>query len=371
MNFLKKLITSYKDKFQKPEILLEEESPTCPITAIVEQDHRVVYFYLYASQNSNFGMKSCWVRNLVEAPDESEIETMLNGKAPLLPKQFCKFPNGQKPLDAYDLEIIWTEEGDAAALKYQGEIVAIIPSWSGEGDFHGYARDVIGQSNLAWEIGTSNVFLERIEKAKEFWQSWGDDLNPFQIHQPQILKIYEETFGKQDTYYAIDGGKWPPKGMYLRKGTSKNVFATVGVSLVPMPSVEMYFEKSHEVDRIELGLILNSTISESDVQETANYISGQSSLPWNNITFLGEGHTINFKPIQNSIFNAVILTNKLDVLPKPELEDYRSSKVNFLWMIPISEKERIFVMENEKSDIIHRLNKIGNEVFSLDREEVV
>ena len=103
----------------------------------------------------------------------------------------------------------------------------------------------------------------------------------------------------------------------------------------------------------------------------AEWISGQSSIPWDNITFLGEGHTINFKPFNSTKFNSVVLTNKLDILPKPELDNYRESKINLLWMVPISEKERNEIMDNGSNRILEKLNKIGDRVFSLEREEVI
>jgi hypothetical protein len=371
MSFLKKLFSSKEKEFQKAEVLIEEQSPSCPITAIVEQDNRVAYFYLWGPENSNFGVKSCWIRNLNQAPNELEEKLMKKGIPPMLPKKFCKFPEGQEKLNKNDLKIIWTEEGDSAALLVKNKIVSIIPSWGGQNGFYGYAKNCQGQGNFAWELSESNVFIERIEKSIEYWDLWDKELNPFQIQQPIILGAYDETFGNHDKYYAIDGNEWPPKGLYLRKGESKTIFATVGLSLVPMPVVEMYSENRFESNRIELGIILDSVFSEKDIQEIAEWISGQSSIPWDNITFLGEGHTINFKPFNSTKFNSVVLTNRLDILPKPELDDYRDSKVNLLWMIPISKKERNEIMENGSNGILEKLNKIGNRVFSLEREEVI
>lgn len=289
MSFFKKLFSSKEKEFQKAEILIEEQSPTCPITAVVEQDNRVVYFYLWGDEKTNFGVKSCWVRNLKKAPEQVEKKLMEKGIPPMLPKQFCKYKEGQEKLNGNDLKIIWTEEGDSAGLLLKNEIIAIIPIWGGQNGFYGYAIDCVGQANFAWELKESNVFLDRIYKSEQYWNSWDNELNPFQIHQPLILKSYEEAFGKQDKYFAIHGNVWPPKGLYLKKGESKTIFATVGLSLIPMPTVEMYTENRFESNRIELGIILGSVFSDKEIQEMAEWISGQSSIPWENITFLGEG----------------------------------------------------------------------------------
>lgn len=371
MSFLKKLFSSKEKEFQKAEVLIEEQSPSCPVTAIVEQDNRVVYFYLWGAENTNFGVKSCWVRNLQKAPEKLEEKLLDKGIPPMLPEQFCKFIDGQEKLNVNDLKIIWTEEGDSAGLLFKNEIIAIIPSWGGQNGFYGYAKDCKGQGNFAWELTETNAFIERLRKSEKYWKSWNNVLNPFQIQQPLILTSYDESFGKHDKYYAIDSNEWPPKGLYLRRGESKTIFATVGLSLIPMPTVEMYTENRFELNRIELGIILDSVFSDQEIQEIANWISGQSSIPWDNITFLGEGHTINFKPFNSKTFNSVLLTNRLDVLPDPELDDYLGSKVNFLWMVPISDKERKEIMDNGSDLVIKKLNKIGVEIFSLNREEII
>lgn len=370
MSFLKKIFSS-KEASREPEVLLEEESPLCPIKAIVEQDDRVVYFYLWGSEDTNFGIKTCWVRNLTQAPEEPETKLINKGIPPLLPRQYCKFPDGQEKLKAGDLSVVWLEEGDGAALFLNDEILAIIPAWSGLEGFPGYARDCKGNGDLAWEITDRNELPSRIEQAISCWFSWSSELNPFRLEQPRILEIYEELLGKSDKYYAIDGNQWPPKGLFLRNGASKTVFATVGLSLIPMPSIEMYVDDRLEHNRIELGIMLNSTLKEDDLQGIAEWISGQASMPWDNITFFGEGHTINFKGLNSGKFNSVLLTNKLEVLPKVELGKYRNSNINFLWMVPISQKERKLVIDKGSQALIKKLDKIGVEVYSLDRDEVV
>ncbi|MBL6449376.1 suppressor of fused domain protein [Fulvivirga sp. 29W222] len=370
MSFIKKIFSS-KEAIKEPEVLLEEESPLCPIKAIVEQDDRVAYFYLWGADETSFGVKSCWIRNLTHAPDEPETKLINKGIPPMLPKQYCKFPDGQEKLKASDLSLVWLEEGDAAALFLKKEILAIIPSWSGLEGFTGYARDCKGNGYLAWEITKANELPERVEQAISCWFSWSSELNPFRLEQPRILEVYEELLGKNDKYYAIDGNQWPPKGLYLRNGASKTVFATVGLSLIPMPSVEIYVDDRLEYNRIELGIILDSQLQEDDLQSIAEWISGQSSLPWDNITFLGEGHTINFQPLNSKKFNSVLLTNKLGALPKIELGQYRNSRVNFLWMVPISHMERKEVIDKGSDSLIAKLNKVGSAIYSLDRSEVV
>lgn len=370
MKFLKKLFSSQEEEIQKPEVLLEERSPLCPITAIVEQDISVVYFYLWGAETTGFGVKSCWVRNLKPAPDKISESQLKKGIPPMQTRSFCKFPEGQKKLNKEDLTIIWLEEGDGAALLLNQEIIAIIPAWSGFGGFSGYARDCIGQGDLSWELKPNNEMFRRVRFADKSWQAWESEPSPFSAEQPRILEIYNEQFGKSEKYFAIDGMEWPPRGLYLRIGEIKSVFATVGLSLFPMPAIEMQVPNRMDLHRIELGMVLNKKITDKETKNLADWISGQAAIPWENITFLGEGHTINFEVFDGEKFNSVLLTNNLDCLPTPDLGTYRRSKVNFLWMIPITKNERAHVIEHGSEELLYKLNKIGDAVFSLDRDEM-
>ncbi|KRT16051.1 hypothetical protein ASU31_11155 [Pedobacter ginsenosidimutans] len=371
MSLLKKLFSSRKEKRQEPEVLAEFRSPSCPITAIVEQDERVAYFYLWGDKDTDFGIKSCWIRNLAAAPANLETNLIKKGIPPMLTSSFCRFPAGQPPLKSEDLEIVWLEEGDSAALLAKEEIIAIIPSWSGSGDFFGYARDSKDHGEFCWELTESNILIDRVKSAQEYWALWDSEPNPFQIKQPELLKSYEEILGKSNKYYAIDGNEWPPKGLFLKTGDFNDVFVTVGLSLLPMPVVEMYSENPNQINRIELGLILKSGLMQSELDKIGNWISGQADIPWKRITWMGNGHTITFKEFKNTKITSVILVRDLNVLPKLELNDYRGSSVNVLWMIPITENERNHVIENGSEPLIEKLNNIGSEVFNIYRPEII
>ncbi|MEO8535760.1 MAG: hypothetical protein ABI441_18535, partial [Flavobacterium sp.] len=297
------------NKIEAAKVILELRSPGCPITAIVEQDNRTAYFYLFGD-NEDFGTKSCWIRNLDGAPDEIEAKLMGKGVPPMLTKEFCKFPEGQEELEANNLEIVWLEEGDGAALLENGEILCIIPAWGGNGGFYGYARDCNGTGDFAWEHSEDNEMCTRVKRSDEFLKSWDEEMNPFRFLQPEILDYYDEIFGKSEKYFAIDNAEWPPKGLYVNQGAEKVVFATVGVSLRPQPKIEMYFENASDVNRIELGVILKSASNNDQVNKIGSSISGITAIPWDFVTFLAEGHTVEFQTDISEKFNYGVLTNK-------------------------------------------------------------
>lgn len=364
------LFSRNNNKIEKPEVVLEFRSPSCPITAIVEQDNRTAYFYLFGD-NEDFGVKSCWIRNLTVAPEMIEVKLMEKGVPPMLPKEFCKFPQGQELLNESNLEVIWLQEGDGAALLENGEILCVIPSWGGDGEFYGYARDCKGTGPFAWELSEDNEMQKRVKDAASFIKEWEEEGNPFQLIQPKILDYYDEIFGKSEKYYAIDNSEWPPKGLYVYEGPEKIVFATVAVSLRSQPKIEMYFENPEKVNRIELGIILKSGLTNEQINSVASFVSGTTAIPWDYITFLAEGHTIEFQTAVSEKFKYAVLTNKLKVLPQMNVPAFGNSKTNFLWIVPVSDTEWEVMKESGSQFILDKLDDIGEEIFNLNREEVV
>jgi hypothetical protein len=59
---------------------------------------------------------------------------MRDGSPPLLPRRYCKHPEGAALPAAEDLEIVWFEEGNGAALLERGEPLTVIPPWAGQGE---------------------------------------------------------------------------------------------------------------------------------------------------------------------------------------------------------------------------------------------
>jgi len=159
----------------EPHIVAASVSPNGNIEAYVEQDDRCAYLYLHelrdASFELGFGMKSCWVRNLKPAPVSFSAADMRQGLAPMLPNASCAHPMGGNPLSKDALRIVWFEEGDAAAPLEGTSVLAIIPCWSGQKGFYGYARDCTAESPLAWPLTADNALMDRVRAAEEYWLS--------------------------------------------------------------------------------------------------------------------------------------------------------------------------------------------------------
>jgi hypothetical protein len=318
------------------KILFEEVSPLGNVQAVVEADERVCFFYLYGAQDCGFGVRSVWVRNLRRAPAELETSRMRSGEAPMNPQAFCRDPAAGPRLRSKDLRVCWLPEGNGAALYEGGEPIAIIPPWSGEGGFHGYARDCVGEGPLAWALPTEPTLLRRFEAAAAFWRSWEDD--PWPQIQDSLIEGVERVLGRHSGYYAIDGGEWPPRALLRIPTASGSALVTVGVSILPQPNIET--DDASELRRIELGVLLPPDWDDTTVKGFGSYLSGQARLPWSQLTWLGPGHTIPCDGWRSPRFSAALLVREHPALALRSLPAQFSDPVSVLWLLPISDEER-------------------------------
>jgi hypothetical protein len=361
--FRRRLTSGASDKL-KSEILVEERSPNGNVSALVEQNADTCYFYLQGDPASSFGMKSCWVRNLRPAPDRLDTSAAREGVPPMLPRKNCRHPEGAAPLSSSGSKIVWAEEGDAAALKENGEIIAVIPSWSGRDGFHGYARDCIGSAPLCWELGTpeTNIQFERYEKAADYWQTWSDGGNPWPEFRDRRVSDLEQCFGKHSNYCAIDGGKWPPKALVRIPYRDTTLLITVGMALRPQPGVELHYKDAKPYRRIELGVSLDASLSNEAIMRIVGYVSGQSSYPWSVYTFLGNGHTIPsdaFAALSAGAFPSALFQRQPCAEAAIELSPFRGDPVNLLWLTPISAREQSFARQNGSALLAQKLRARG------------
>jgi hypothetical protein len=354
-------------------ILLEEPSPFGNIIAVVEDDDRVIYFYLHfldTPEDDPQRMKVCWVRNRQKAPARLDQAVMERGEPPLMPAAHCVHPGAGQPLDAEALHIVWFEECDAGALLEQENILAIIPSWSGLEDFSGYARDCVGEGPFAWELSPENVLLERIRAAHEFWRLW-DDEDFWSRWRDERIDAIERVLGPHTKYYAIDGDEFPPRAMLRFDLPDRYVLVTVGVSLFSQPGVERYFENPSPYRRIELAAVVDRGCPDVELARFEQYISAQARYPWSQFAPLGIGHTMPCDSTPQSCggdrFDYVAFTNSLPGTPAIELPAFRGDPVNVLWLFPITNAERGFAENNTTVELIQRLQQAGNSILIRNR----
>ncbi len=342
-------------------IILEIFSPYENVVALVEQSERVVYFYLWGGEGGHYGMRACWVRNLVAAPAESIGPTADEGAPPMLELSRCRHPQGLPSLVKDILRVVWFEAGDGAALFEGNDILAIIPPWSGANDFHGYARDCSAESTLCWPMPASVEIFDRIKSAEQFWTVWAGADNPWKEIREAQLAAYERILGAQNQYFALDGKRWPPRGaaaFELADNASNmkpatTVLASVGVSIRPQPTVERYTENARDLRRIELAIAVENP---ADAGALAELLATVSAMPWRQFVWLGSGHTLRAGSLPKSIgdrFTSLLFHAQPGGAPRIHLPVERGDPVNLLWLIPITEAERELA-ESESSEVLVR-----------------
>jgi len=339
--------------------------------AVVEQDDRTAYFYLYPAElhSKKYRMRACWLRNLKPAPLKRDSAAMENGDAPMLESHFCAHPDGKEPLKAELVSIVWMPEEDGAAVLYEGEVLGVIPGWSLYADEPAsYAADCLDAdaSSIVFPLGIKgeNEQYERIADAVAFRQMWESTAEPLwpQIQQ-QFISVYESHFGELKQYFAIDNNQWPP--MALGRFEKDNIvyFLSMGISIRPMPWVSyLYNDNATAYRRMEVALAVSKDdYSEEEITKMAEGIAVMADIPWRHISWLGEGHTIGSTKLP-APFESVVLSGALYNGETLEMPAMFGDKVNLFWISPITLEEREFA---------HRRSNGGYELLEKMIEEDV
>jgi hypothetical protein len=356
-------------------IITESLSPNGNVEAFVEQDDRCAYFYLreVGDLQVGFGVRSCWVRNLAPAPALLAVDEMRGGSAPMMPAGTCAHPGGARRLIGYQLRIVWLEEGDAAALLEGDSVLAIIPCWSGQGGFSGFARDCTGQSALAWPLVTGNSLLGRVHAAETYWRTWAEG-NPWEHVQRSGLAAITSAFGPCSNYYAIDGGQWPPRAMVRCRHGDAVVLVTCGMQLQPQPAVELSAEDPAPLRRIELAIAIASSLFDRNPDRVMSWLSGQSVFPWRFHTWLGNHHTMPsnaLPPSPGLVVDSMLLLYEPMGAPAVRFPDFRGDPVRLLWLVPITAGERELAEGAGSAALAKRLSDAGHGFVHRDRRPVV
>ena len=183
-----------------------------------------------------------------------------------------------------------------------------------------------------------------VDKSKEFWDYFDTDYwRDVQNHHMDVLT---EFFGKYEKYYAIDGNRFPPKALVTGRKQDILYAFTLGVSLIPMPTVEMnYGDDYRKHRRIEMGLAFNEKYE--DARNTLlPVVSYLSAMPWKELTHLGHGHTVPYDGIDEYKYILFINANEVEGIEAPAYNDFMGDRINLLWLKPITEEEYDYVVEN-------------------------
>lgn len=341
-------------KSQRPRVLVESWSPVCDIQAFAEESATCVYFYLWVDPGTDHSrVRSCWVCNTQPAPKQPDRSAMDRGEAPMMPRSGCGHDPAGIRLDPDALSIQWLEEGDAAALLEGDRILALIPGWTVRG-FNGYARYARGSAPFAWELAPAEpVLAPRVARSRDYWQAMAGGYWP--PLQEQGLAALEQFFGPYESYYAIDGGKFPSKALVTGRRGDCRCGVTLGVSILCQPQVEQYWQdKSRDHRRIELAFAASAALPEDRWKGMLGWLAAQSGLPWRYLTWLGHGHTIPCQALPG--FAAVLFVDPAELpgIPSPAYPPVMGEPVTVLWAVPVTAAEYDYAQDKSSPALLER-----------------
>lgn len=329
--------------------LLFLESPLCPIAAEVVQHENTVYFYIYDmdfEQECLVTRCACWVKNLVDAPNDFDLDSMNEGIPPAMPRAYIHEDMSKRKLKSEDLEIVWSKEGHIAALYENDKVLCILPSWATPDQIPGYSRYCKSNCLLAWVLDKDNNLLSRIDEAREYWAQ------DFSKTWTSYIKRYTQdlihTYGEEIACYELNKDAFPSYYLFIFEKANVRYAFTAGMGLFAMPNTDQYFENYEEKAYCELAFAWEKgSLTEEEEHQVFAQLCGLANYPWHTMNYIGHGHTIDFK-LQNYPY-AIYMRNEQMEGHKPFIIEAEGIHMN--WIIPIAKCE-FDTMQNKQSNAI-------------------
>jgi hypothetical protein len=347
---------------QVPVTLLESSSPYGSRRVTVEYDGLVTAAYLH---DDTAAISATWIANHGPAPQATDQARLDAGRAPLMPAARTKRPGGRPPLQADALEALWFEEGDGVAILENGRPLAVIAGWSDmDRGMPGYSADAIGQTPFGWSLDDAMEGLApRLERSRAFWRWRQTGWNQY---QQALFGHLQDKLGPGGHYWDASAGKQPLTGVSERPPGVRRpytVLSTVGMSCQRMPVVEQVLDDPSGYARIELAVA--TTLPSA---QAARVFLWLATYPWHAVTWFGPGHSVRWYhelstfPLggASGSVEAVLLLDSPGSLDGPEPPDmsgfaFGGDPVRWLWIIPISERDRQLAKERGSSALVARL----------------
>lgn len=345
----------------RPVVLLDSESPYGSRRVLVEYDGVTTAAYVHDAEGA---IAATWIANHGPASQAVDLAGLGAGQAPQMPADHTRYPDGLPPLEPESLRALWLEEGDGVAILENDQPLAVIPGWSDMSTgMPGYARDIIGQTPFGWSLGTAMEGLgPRVSGAEQFWR-WRADPSTWASFRQAVFGHLLSRLGPGGKYWDVSGGKQPLVGVSERPPTAQrpySVLSTVGMSCQRMPVIEQAGPAAAGQARIELALATTMPSAEA-----ARIFLWLAQYPWREVTWLGSGHSIPWYH-EPSTFPlgggnaAVLLLDDPGRLIGPEISSLdgftiSDEPVRWLWLVPISERERLLAASRGSASLITHL----------------
>lgn len=295
----------------------------------------------------------------------------------MLAAEYCRNLEGEAPLNPEGLMVVWSESDDGAALWYYGQLLAVIPGWSLYIDHSVcYSASCIKESPLAYPLGSAstNTQYAQAESTRQFWRSWQrEEGNPWPKMQRDFQARYEPHFGPSVKYYAIDQGKWPPMAITQHERDGIYYFLTMGVSIRPMPWVEILFnDEASRYRRMEMAIAIDSQyMTEDNAVQMASALAGFAHAPWARLT--GSAKGIRWSRTWRRWATRVIFYRRPSTrIALTALPQQYGDPVNLFWASPVftAERQLAHATPNGGHDLVNRLREQGVDHIFRPRQPV-
>ena len=232
----------------------------------------------------------------------------------------------------------------------------------------GYSSDVIGQTPFGWSLDDAMEGLApRLERSRSYW-NWRQSSSGWGQFQQALLGHLQPRLGPGGHYWDASAGRQPVTGVTERPAGPHRpytILSTVGMSCQRMPVVEQVLDDPSGYARIELAIA--TTLPSA---QAARVFLWLATYPWRAVTWFGPGHSVRWYhepstfPLGggegNGSFGAVLLLDSPGSLPGPEPPDlsgftFGGNPVRWLWIVPISERDRQLAKERGSATLISRL----------------
>ena len=346
-----------------PVTLLESSSPYGSRRVTVEYDGLTTAAYLHDDTSV---ISATWIANHRPAPESIDQARLDAGRAPLMPADLIKHPGGRGSLQGSALHALWFEEGDGVAILENGQPVAVIAGWSDmDRGMPGYSRDVVSQTPFGWPLDEAMEGLApRLERSRAYWR-WRQSASGWDQFQQSLLGHLQARIGPGGHYWDSSAGQQPPTGETERPPDPRRpytILSTEGMSCQRMPAVEQVLDDPSGYARIELALA--TTLPSA---QAARVFLWLATYPWRAVTWFGPGHSVRWYhepstfPLGGSEgYGAVLLLDSPGSLPGPQPPDlsgftFGGDPVRWLWVVPISERDRQLAKEHGSVSLVRRL----------------
>lgn len=359
-------------------MILSDTSPYGSRRLVIETDGVSTVGYLRDAQGTIVG--AVWIANHQAAAAELDTDRLRAGLPPTMPAERTTHPAGRDRLDPSTLEVVWFEEGDGVAVLEAGEPLCVIPVWSDMNrGIPGYSRDTTAQTPFAFPLQEEiDEFTDRIEHSREHWR-WQASPDSWARFQQAGLGHLLSRLGPGGHYWHDVGRQWrgdPADGEQgvarspligvserpARGDRTYSVLSTLGMSSQRMPTVELYQDDVSQHTRIELAV---ATTLPS--RRAGSIFPWLAPYPWRSITWFAPGDVVKWYDTAatfplGSRWEGVLLLDdpsRLSGPPAPDLSGFSfgGDPVRWLWLVPITDEERLFAKEEGSNALIRRLAK--------------